>query len=86
VNISIPKAPGLETVKEPFMFPLSDAEKRAAWVKLFRIRYINDHPIFYDIHYLPNININRFTSGRFENKSLFDIPRVHFGMDIIGGE
>lgn len=78
--------PSVRPWPEPFMFPLNEAEKRAGCVQLSRIRYFNGRPIFYDINYLPNININRFTSRTFENKSLFDILRVSYGIEILGGE
>ncbi len=71
---------------DPFMFPLSEAEQRSGCIQLKRIRYFNDVPIFYDINYIPNINMPRFTSRSFKNRSLFDILREHYGLDIIGGE
>jgi DNA-binding GntR family transcriptional regulator len=33
------------------------------------LRYVDDKPVFYDINHLPNINLPRFTSRSFENKS-----------------
>ncbi|MEX0986582.1 MAG: GntR family transcriptional regulator [Bacteroidales bacterium] len=78
--------PRVEPWPDPFMFSQSEAEKATGCVKLCRIRYFNEKPIFYDVNYLPNINLNRFTSRSFENKSLFDILRVHYGIEIIGGE
>jgi len=78
--------PVVEKWPEPFMFLLDEGEKTAGCVKMRRIRYFNDQPIFYDINYLPNINLGRFTSRSLENKSLFDILRVHYGIEIIGGE
>lgn len=71
---------------EPFMFSLSEAEQRAGCIQLKRIRYFNQKPIFYDINYIPNINMPRFTSRSFENKSLFDILRLNYGLEIVGGE
>ncbi len=71
---------------EPFMFPLSEPEQIAGCIQLKRVRFFNQKPIFYDINYIPNINMPRFTSRSFENKSLFDILRLHYGLEIVGGE
>ncbi len=78
--------PTVENWPDPFMFHLGEHERTSGCVKLRRIRYFSGAPIFYDINYLPNINLGRFTSRSFENRSLFDILRVHYGIEIIGGE
>jgi len=69
-----------------FFFRLSDAEKESGCIKMVRLRLFNSKPIFYDINYLPNINIPRFTSRNFRNKSLFDILRSSYGIEVKGGE
>ena len=71
---------------EPFMFKLSDTEIDSGCVYMERIRFFNDAPIFYDINYIPNINLPRFTSRSFENRSLFDILRKTYQIEIKGGE
>jgi len=71
---------------EPFMFKLSDTEIDSGCVYMERIRFFNDSPIFYDINYIPNINLPRFTSRSFENRSLFDILRKTYQIEIKGGE
>lgn len=86
IRSSLLEKPRAMSWPSPFVFPISEAEERAGCIKLSRIRYFNDLPIFYDINYLPNINLSRFTSRSFENKSLFDILRANYGIDIIGGE
>lgn len=86
ISSEILEKPGVEQWPDPFMFPLSDIELRAGCIQLKRIRFFNKKPIFYDINYVPNINMSRFTSRTFENKSLFDILRVHYGLEIVGGE
>ena len=70
----------------PFMFKLSDIEIDSGCVYMERIRFFNDAPIFYDINYIPNINLPRFTSRSFENRSLFDILRKTYQIEIKGGE
>ena len=69
-----------------FPFELSDMEKEAGCVYMERLRMVDEVPIFYDINHLPNIYIPRLTSRSFENKSLFEILRKHYGIEIKGGE
>ena len=71
---------------EEFFFRLSDTELESGCIKMVRLRLFNGKPIFYDINYLPNINLPRFTSRNFKNKSLFDIMRVSYGIEVKGGE
>ena len=71
---------------DPFMYLLTDPQLRAGCIHMERIRYFNEKPIFYDVNYIPNINMPRFTMRNFENKSLFDILRREYGTEIIGGE
>jgi GntR family transcriptional regulator/GntR family frlABCD operon transcriptional regulator len=51
-----------------------------------RLRLIDDSPIFFDISYIPNINLPRITARQFENRSLFNILREHYNIEIRGGE
>jgi len=86
INTEIIRKPEVIQWHEPFMFNLSDMEKESGCVYLERLRLYDDDPIFYDINYLPNINLARFTSRNFENKSLFDVLRKGYGIEIKGGE
>jgi len=72
--------------QEPFMFKLTETEKKSGCIYMERIRFFNNKPIFYDINFIPNINFPRFTSRTFENKSLFDILRKYYQVEIKGGE
>lgn len=69
-----------------FFFRLSDLEKQSGCIYMERIRFFNETPIFYDTNYIPNINLARFTSRSFDNKSLFDILRSAYQIEIIAGE
>lgn len=69
-----------------FMFTLSDLEKESGCIYMERVRYLDDVPIFYDISYIANINLPRITSRQFENRSLFQILRDHYRIEIKGGE
>ncbi len=67
-------------------FELTDLEKEVGCIYMERLRLINDKPVFYDITLIPNINMPRFTSRKFEDKSLFDILRQHYRIQVTGGE
>jgi len=47
---------------------------------------VDDEPVFYDVNYLPNIYLPRITKRSFENKSLFEILRKNYQIEILGGE
>jgi DNA-binding GntR family transcriptional regulator len=69
-----------------FPFELSDPEKKAGCVYMERLRFVDNIPLFYDINHLPNLCIPRLTSRSFENKSLFEILRKHYDIEVKGGE
>jgi DNA-binding GntR family transcriptional regulator len=71
---------------DQFMFNLSDAERDSGCIYIERLRLINEKPLFYDITYIPNINLPRFTSRSFENKSLFETLRRFYNIEVKGGE
>lgn len=72
--------------EENFPFELSELEKKAGCIYMERLRYVDNEPVFYDINHLPNIYLPRITSRSFENKSLFEILRQHYHIEILGGE
>ena len=78
--------PRLQAWDEPFFFELSDKEKEFGCIKMERLRLVNDKPVFYDINYLPNINLPRFCNRNIENKSLFEILRQQYQVEVRGGE
>jgi GntR family transcriptional regulator, N-acetylglucosamine utilization regulator len=78
--------PRLISWPEDFMFPLSELEKESGCIYMERLRLLDDNPIFYDISYIANINLPRITSRNFVNRSLFQILRDHFGVEIKGGD
>lgn len=71
---------------DSFMFELSEPDIEIGCITLERQRIVDNIPIFYDISYLPNINLPRFTQKSFENRSLFTILRTSYGIEVIGGE
>jgi DNA-binding GntR family transcriptional regulator len=78
--------PVLKPWPENFMFPLSELEKESGCIYMERLRLLDDVPIFYDISYIANINLPRICSRQFENRSLFTILRLHYNVEIKGGE
>ena len=69
-----------------FFFRLSTLEMESGCIYMERLRFFNQIPIFYDVNYIPNINLARFTLRSFENKSLFEILRSVYQIEIKGGE
>jgi DNA-binding GntR family transcriptional regulator len=78
--------PLLRPWEENFMFQLSSLEKESGCVYMERLRLLEGTPIFYDISYIANINLPRITARQFENKSLFQILRDKYQVEIKGGE
>lgn len=78
--------PVLMNWPEDFMFSLTDLEKESGCIYMERVRFLDDIPIFYDISFIANINLPRITSRQFENKSLFQILRDKYRVEIKGGE
>jgi len=77
--------PQIKAWPENFNFDLSEAEKDFGCIYMERLRFVNELPVFYDINHIPNINLPRFTSRAFENKSLFEILRSSYQIEIKGG-
>jgi GntR family transcriptional regulator/GntR family frlABCD operon transcriptional regulator len=71
---------------DDFMFPLSVLEQESGCIYMERLRLLENIPIFYDISYIANINLPRITSRQFENRSLFQILRDHYRIEIRGGD
>ena len=78
--------PNVKQWADHFMFNLSEAEKDSGCIYMVRLRLVNRKPLFYDITYIPNINLPRFTSRSFVNKSLFDTLRRFYQIEVKGGE
>ncbi len=86
VKTHIITGPEIRPWPESFFFPLSEIVKESGCIYLERLRHIDDKPVFFDTNYLPNIDLPRFCNRSFENRSLFEILRNHYGVDIRGGE
>lgn len=86
LKTEILQKPEIQPWPENFPFGLSETEKEAGCIYLERLRYVDEKPVFYDINHLPNLNLPRFTSRSLEDKSLFEILRKHYQVEILGGE
>lgn len=71
---------------DEFMFPVTELEKESGCIYMERVRLLHNVPIFYDISYIANINLPRITARQFENRSLFQILRDHYHIEIKGGD
>ena len=78
--------PVLRPWEDDFMFPLSALEKESGCIYMERLRLLERTPIFYDISFIANINLPRITARQFENRSLFQVLRDHYKVEITGGE
>ena len=86
LKTEILQKPEIQPWPENFTFDLSETEKEAGCIYMERLRYVDEQPVFYDINHLPNLNMPRFTSRSLENKSLFEILRKNYQVEILGGE
>lgn len=71
---------------DDFMFTLSELEKESGCVYMERLRLLENSPIFYDISYITNLNLPRITSRQFEDRSLFQVLREYYSVEVRGGE
>ncbi len=78
--------PHIRSWEKAFSFEIGDQEKSVGCIYMERLRLINEVPVFYDITMIPNLNLPRFTSRSFENKSLFEMLRLHYHIQVKGGE
>ena len=78
--------PEIRNWTEAFTFPLTQHEIESGCIYMERLRLVNNKPVFFDITMIPNINLPRFTSRNFENKSLFDVLRRQYQIEVKGGE
>lgn len=86
LKTEILQKPTIRPWPETFAFNLSEMEKESGCIYMERLRYVDNKPVFYDINHLPNLNLPRFTKRSFENKSLFEVLRKHYHVEILGGE
>jgi len=86
LKTDILQKPVVQSWPGDFPFELTELEEESGCVYMERLRYVDDEPVFYDINHLPNIFLPRITQRSFENKSLFEILRKNYQIEILGGE
>ncbi len=69
-----------------FLFPLTETELESGCIYFERLRLVDGLPFFFDITYIPNINMPRFTSYKLDDVSLFDTLRKQFNLEVKGGK
>jgi GntR family transcriptional regulator/GntR family frlABCD operon transcriptional regulator len=70
----------------PFPFVLSDVEKKSKCIRMERLRRVAEKVVFYEQTYLPANSFPRFSSRNMQNRSLFDVLRKGYHVEIKGGE
>jgi DNA-binding GntR family transcriptional regulator len=79
-------APRVESWPRLLMFTPTNEEIESGAIKIERTRIIEETVVFYEILYIPNINMPRFCSRNLENKSLYDILRKKYQIVVTKGE
>jgi len=80
------KKPTFINWPEDFIFQLPYEYLSTGCIYFERVRSVEGTPIFYEQTYLPNINLPRFTNRSLDNKSLFDLLREKYQLEVKGGE
>ncbi|MEN8229555.1 MAG: GntR family transcriptional regulator [Bacteroidota bacterium] len=78
--------PNIRSWEQAFGYEITEKQKSMGCIYLERLRLINEIPVFYDITMIPNLNLPRLTSRTFEDRSLFEILRKHYQIQVKGGE
>lgn len=78
--------PDVRPWPDSFFFELSETELESGCIYFERLRLLNNIPVFYDVTYLPNINLPRFTSRNLNNYSLFNMLRENYQIKVTSGE
>lgn len=86
LQTQILQKPHIKPWPENFPFELSEIEIESGCIYMERLRLVDEQPVFYDINHIPNINLPRFSTRSFENKSLFETLRAQYQIEIKGGE
>ncbi|HEX8549262.1 MAG TPA: GntR family transcriptional regulator, partial [Cytophagaceae bacterium] len=86
LQTSVLKKPSIIDWPDNFFFGLSNREKTSGAIHFERLRLVKAVPIMFEVTYISNINLPRFTSRSMENKSLFDVLRASYSIEVKGGE
>jgi DNA-binding GntR family transcriptional regulator len=86
LTTSILQKPVKKAWPDDFFFPLDEAESKTGCIFLSRLRAIDNSPVLYEETFITNINLPRFSSRNLENRSLFNILREHYKVEVKEGE
>ncbi|MDR0714266.1 MAG: GntR family transcriptional regulator [Bacteroidales bacterium] len=86
VQTEIIHKPHIGEWPQPFPFELSREELLSRCIRMERLRRVTERAVFYEQTYLPEIHFPRFSSRNMENRSLFEVLRKRYHMEIKGGE
>jgi len=86
LQTEILQKPVIQNWGDNFPFEISEIERESGCIYLERLRFVDGKPVFYDINHLPNLYLPRFTSRSLENKSLFEILRNHYQIQVTSGD
>lgn len=78
--------PGIMPWPSDLMFTPTREELESGSIRIERKRIIENTVVFYETLYIPNINMPRFCSRKFENKSLYAILQKYYQIAIVKGE
>lgn len=71
---------------EDFYYPLNKEKQNRGCIFFTRLRSIDNIPILYEETYITNIQLYRFVSRNLENRSLFEILKKNYDIEIKEGE
>ena len=86
LTTNIIEKPHVRAWDSAFSYELSENERNVGCIYIERLRFINKIPVLFEITMIPNLNLPRFTSRTFEDKSMFEILRKHYQIHVKGGE
>lgn len=69
-----------------FYYPIEEVENEAGCIFFSRLRYINNIPVLYEETHITNIGLPRFSSRSLDNRSLFNILKEHYKVEVTEGE
>ncbi len=71
---------------QPFMFTVSELELKNNCLVLERLRSIKNSPVILETTYFPMVELVGFKEIDFSKNSLFDVLRIKYDINVIGGE
>lgn len=86
LTTSILQKPIKQAWPEDFFFPLDEAESKIGCIFLSRVRSIDNSPVLYEETFITDINLPRFSTRNLENRSLFNILKEHYKVEVKEGE